>query len=226
MKVCVFDAYGTLFDVAAAARDYASTLPDSDPLTREWTALAETWRVKQLEYTWLRAASDQHSDFWSVTKDALDFALEAHRVPAEAHQDGLLQLYRRLGPYPEAGAALRRLREAGTPCAILSNGEPGMLAAAVENAGFSDMLAAVISVEEVGAFKPSPKVYALATERFRCDRGDVLFFSSNGWDVCSAAAYGFRTIWVNRRQAPVDRLGARPDHIVGDLSQAVEVALS
>lgn len=224
IKACVFDAYGTLFDVAAAARDYAGALPTTDPLAKSWTALAETWRLKQLEYTWLRAVDGRHRAFWAVTEDALDYALEAHDIDAAAHRDGLLKLYRTLGAYPEAGETLRALRAQGFACAILSNGDPAMLADAVNGAGFADALDDVLSVESVGVFKPSAKVYALATERFSCARDEILFFSSNGWDVCSAAAYGFRTVWVNRRGAPLDRLGAAPDQIVADLSGATEIA--
>ena len=225
MKVCVFDAYGTVFDVGSAARDYAATLPESDPLSSAWAMLAETWRVKQLEYTWLRAAAGRHRDFWAVTGDALDFALETHGVSAEAHRGALMTLYRTLGAYPEAGAALGRLKDAGRACAILSNGEPGMLTAAVEKAGFTTLFDAVLSAEDAGVYKPSPQVYALATAHFGRAPGEVLFFSANGWDVCSAAAYGFRTIWVNRRGAAVDRLDARPDHIVSDLTEAAAIAL-
>ena len=224
IKACVFDAYGTLFDVAAAARDYAAGLPSEDPLKARWTDLSETWRAKQLEYSWLRAADGRHRDFWSLTEDALDYAMEAHAIDPGAHRGGLLALYRALGAYAEAGEALGALKSEGFACAILSNGEPGMLAAAVENAGFGPLLDAVLSAEEAGVFKPSGRVYDLATARFRCAPREILFFSSNGWDVCSAAAYGFRAVWVNRRGAPLDRLGATPDRIVSDLSGASALA--
>ncbi|MEL6978692.1 MAG: haloacid dehalogenase type II [Pseudomonadota bacterium] len=219
IKACVFDAYGTLFDVAAAARSYAQGLPAEDPLQERWSALAESWRVKQLEYSWLRAADGRYRDFWALTGDALDYALEAHAIDAaaEAPREALLALYHRLGAFPEAGAALSALKRAGAATAILSNGTPDMLSAAVAAAGFEDRLDAVLSADAVKAFKPDPKVYALATAEFGCEPEEILFFSANGWDVCSAAAYGFRGVWVNRRGAPTDRLGVALECVIKDL---------
>lgn len=219
-KACVFDAYGTLFDVAAAARDYAEALPPGDALRTVWPALAETWRLKQLEYCWLRSIDGRYRTFWTLTGDALDHALEAHGVDAARHRAGLLALYRTLRPYPEVRAALEAIRSHGAPLAILSNGDAEMLSDAVAAAGFSDLFSAVLSVEEVRVFKPHPSVYALAASRFDCAPSEILFFSANGWDVCSAAAYGFTTIWVNRRGAPLDRLGAAPTAMIDTLAQA------
>jgi 2-haloacid dehalogenase len=223
---CVFDAYGTLFDVAAAARDLAARRPDDAAFAAAWPALAETWRSKQLEYTWLRAITGSHRDFETVTADALDFALDAHELDPAALAAPLMALYRELGAYPEVRSALEALKADGRALAILSNGSPAMLDAAVAAAGLGELLPAenLLSVESVGVFKPHDSVYALATTRFDCAREAILFVSSNGWDVCSAAAYGFRTAWVNRRSAPVDRLDATPDRIVPTLSDLAAVA--
>ncbi|SET61545.1 haloacid dehalogenase type II [Oceanicella actignis] len=215
--VCVFDAYGTLFDVAAAARNLAAQ-PGKESFARIWPRLSEIWRAKQLQYTWLRAAAGVHADFWTVTAQALDYAIEAVGPEAAPEREALLALYRRLDAYPEAPAALRALRAAGLRTAILSNGTPDMLADAVESAGMADLLDATLSVESVGVFKPAPAAYALVERHFGVPAGQVLFLSSNGWDAAGAAGYGFRAAWVNRAGDPVERLPWRPAAILRDLS--------
>lgn len=222
-SVCVFDAYGTLFDVAGAAR-MAAADGAHPALGADWPALAEDWRRKQLEYSWLRAILGAHADFWQVTADALDWALEARGLADPALRERLLGLYRELPAYPEVQGALDGLKARGIPAAILSNGSPGMLADAVRSAGLAHRLDTVLSVEAAGVFKPAARVYALVTERYACAAGDVLFVSSNGWDVAGAAAFGFRTLWVNRRGQPVDRLPGRPDRVVPDLTSLPELA--
>ncbi len=226
IRACVFDAYGTLFDVAAAARSLAARRPDDAAFASNWQALAETWRRKQLEYTWLRAVAGSHRDFEKVTADSLDFALEAHGLDAATLHPPLMALYRELGAYPEVRDALTTLKADGRALSILSNGSPSMLEAAVGAAGLGDLLPNenLLSVESVGVFKPHDSVYALATQRFDCAREEILFVSSNGWDACSAAAFGFRTAWVNRRGEPVDRLDANPDRIVPTLGDLAAVA--
>ncbi|EPX85802.1 haloacid dehalogenase type II [Salipiger mucosus] len=220
---CVFDAYGTLFDVAASARQAADE-PGQEALARTWQPLAADWRTKQLEYTWLRAVTGDHADFWQVTQDGLDWAMERHGLSAPELRARLLALYRELAAYPEVPKMLRALKAAGHPCAILSNGSPGMLADAVASAGVGDLLDAVLSVEDVGVFKPARVVYDMVGARFGTAPGDVLFVSSNGWDVCCGAAYGFRTAWVNRSGLPLDRLPGRPDHVIPDLTAIPEIA--
>lgn len=217
VKACVFDAYGTLFDVAAAARACAAE-PGREAFAAVWTALAETWRQKQLQYTWLRALTGDHTDFWTVTKEALDFAMEAHDLDDAGLRERLLQLYFELGAYPEVPAMLRALKDQGRATAILSNGEPKMLAAAAGAAGVSELLDDILTVESVGVFKPHPKVYQLVPDRFACAPEEVVFVSSNGWDAAGAAGFGFHAVWVNRRGEPVDRLPGRPAEIVTDLS--------
>lgn len=217
ISTCIFDAYGTLFDVASAARAAAAE-PGQEALVALWPKLAEDWRRKQLEYSWLRAVMDRHADFWTVTADALDWALEAAGLDDAVLRDRLLALYRELAAYPEVPAVLAALKGGGLATAILSNGSPVMLAAAVRSAGIGALLDDVLSVESVGVFKPHARVYGLVAERFGCARHEVLFVSSNGWDAAAASAYGFRTAWVNRANQPVDRLPARPHHVLADLT--------
>lgn len=212
IKVCVFDAYGTLFDFASAAEGCRDVLGDR---TARLTAL---WRDKQVQYTWLRAAQGRHADFWRVTRDALDFTMEALGLDDPALAERLMSLYRTLKPFPEVPAMLRRLKDHGVPAAILSNGTPDMLADVVAASGIADLLDAVISVESVGVFKPHPSVYALVTDRFGVTPDEVAFQSSNGWDIHAASAFGFRTVWCNRTGQPRERLPGRIDHEVTSLA--------
>jgi 2-haloacid dehalogenase len=216
-RAVIFDAYGTLFDVAGAARAAAAG-PDGADLAAIWPRLAEDWRRKQLEYTWLRSLMRDHADFRRVTADALHWALDAQNLD-DSHHARLMALYDRLPAYPEAAAALTALRAKGVRTAILSNGTPAMLEAATVSAGLSDLLDAVISVEEAGVYKPDPRTYALVQARLGVAPAEVLFVSSNGWDIAGAAAFGFATVWVNRANLPTDRLGAAPGRIVADLSE-------
>jgi 2-haloacid dehalogenase len=226
ITTCVFDAYGTLFDVAAAARQAAAE-PGQERLAALWPRLAEDWRRKQLEYTWLRAVMGTHADFRQVTADGLDWALEAAGLGDDpALRARLLALYDELQAYPEVPAMLTALKAAGFATAILSNGEPGMLDSAVGSAGIGGVLDAVLSVESVGVFKPHRSVYDLVGGRFGCAPAQVLFVSSNGWDAAAAAHYGFATAWVNRSGAPMDRLPARPDHVLADLTSIPGLAKS
>ncbi|MGC1429994.1 MAG: haloacid dehalogenase type II [Albidovulum sp.] len=217
ITTCIFDAYGTLFDVAAAAR-VAAAEPGQERLAAIWPKLAEDWRRKQLEYSWLRAVMDRHCDFWQVTQDGLDWALEAAGLNDPELRARLLALYWELAAYPEVPAMLAALKTRGLATAILSNGSPDMLAGAVRSAGIGDLLDDLLSVESIGIFKPDARVYQLVGERFGCRPDQVLFASSNGWDAAAAAAFGFRTVWVNRMGAPVDRLPGTPHHIAADLS--------
>ena len=224
ITTCIFDAYGTLFDVAAAARSAASE-PGRETFARHWPAIAEKWRLKQLQYTWLRAVMGDHVGFWQVTQDGLDWALEAEGLAGDTElRDRLLQLYWELAAYPEVPAMLKALKEAGKQTAILSNGAPDMLDGAVKSAGIGALLDDVLSVESVGIFKPARVVYDLVGQRFGCAPEEVLFVSSNGWDACAAAGYGFNTVWVNRAGDPVDRLPAAPDRQLTDLSGIPKLA--
>jgi 2-haloacid dehalogenase len=217
VTTCIFDAYGTLFDVAAAAR-IAAREPGRAAFAAKWPQIAADWRAKQLQYTWLRAASDTHCDFWRITQDGLDYALEAAGMADPELRERLLALYWELSAFPEVPAMLKALKAAGLKTGILSNGTPRMLSGAVESAGIGDMLDAVLSVEALGVFKPHPSVYRMVDGRFAVRPRQVLFVSSNGWDACYGAHHGFQTVWVNRAGAPMDRLPAKPQHIMDDLS--------
>lgn len=224
ITTCIFDAYGTLFDVAAAAREAAAE-PGREKLAETWPKLAEHWRLKQLQYSWLRAVMGQYTDFWQVTEDGLDWALEAAGLSDDADlRERLLALYWELSAFPEVPKMLQQLRQDGRTAAILSNGSPDMLAGAVRSAGLGDLLADSLSVESVGNFKPDPRVYDLVGQRFGCAPSQVLFVSSNGWDAAAASGYGFTTAWVNRAGDPVDRLPSRPHHILTDLTGIPELA--
>ncbi len=223
VTTCIFDAYGTLFDVTAAAR-LAAAEPGRENLAAIWPKLAEDWRRKQLEYTWLRAVMGRHTDFWTLTQDGLDWALEAAGLSDPDLRERLLALYRELQAYPEVPAMLADLKDRGLATAILSNGSPDMLAGAVASAGIGEFLDDTLSVESVGVFKPDARVYRLVTARFGCPPDDVLFVSSNGWDAAAASGFGFRTAWVNRAGQPMDRLPARPHHVLSDLSPIPEIA--
>jgi len=224
VKLCVFDAYGTLFDVAAAARE-AATEPGNEMIADIWPALAETWRQKQLTYSWLRTAAGIHTDFWAVTGQALDYALEAHGVSEARLRERLMQLYWELTAFPEVPDTLRALRAAGFGTSVLSNASPDMLRAAITSAGLGGLLDAALSAEAVGVFKPDPRVYGLVEASFGVPRREVLFVSSNGWDAWAATAYGFRTVWVNRKGEPVDRLTTPPDAIRRDLSELSDLVV-
>lgn len=224
ITTCVFDAYGTLFDVSSAARQAAQE--DRFPqLADRWAEVANHWRLKQLQYTWLRAVVDAHTDFWEVTQNGLDWALEATGLDGDpVLRQRLLDLYWELQAYPEVPAMLRALKDAGLQTAILSNGSPAMLDGAVQSAGIGDVLDDVLSVETVGIFKPAASVYKLVENRFDCSKSEVLFVSSNGWDAGCATGYGFNTAWVNRAGEPVDRLPWTPADILTDLTTIPDLA--
>ncbi|MEX1234074.1 MAG: haloacid dehalogenase type II [Roseovarius sp.] len=217
ITTCIFDAYGTLLDVASAARTAAAE-PGNDRLAECWPAIAQSWRQKQLNYTWLRTVMDDHADFWTLTGDALDWALEAEGIEDAALRDRLMGLYRELDAFPEVAPMLRQLKDAGLNTAILSNGTPDMLEAATISAGIRSDLDDILSVEMVGIFKPARAVYDMVGRRFACAPDEVLFVSSNGWDAAAAAAYGFQVAWANRAGEPVERLPGKPAHVLSDLT--------
>ena len=207
----VFDAYGTLFDVhAAIGRHRAAAGPDAD-------RFSEIWRSKQLEYTWTLTLAGRYVDFWTLTEHALDFAFARFPSVDRALRPELLDAYWTLDAFADARAGLRGLKARGLSTAILSNGSPKMLTAAVDAAGIGGDLDAVLSVDAIRRYKPRPEVYALVTERFGIAPADVVFVSSNRWDVMGAASFGFRTAWINRANAP-EEYGPAPDAVLGDLN--------
>jgi 2-haloacid dehalogenase len=213
-RAFLFDAYGTLFDVHSVVE--AGRTLTSDP-----QALSSLWRQKQLEYTWLRSLMDRYVDFWTVTQSSLSFALRRLGLqPGPAQAEGLLDAYLTLAPFPEVKVALAALAPA--PLGILSNGSPMMLDAAVRSAGLEGAFQHVLSVDAVGVYKPSPRVYELGTRAFGLSAREILFVSSNAWDVTGAAAFGYRTCWCNRLGAPMDELDLTPDMEVERLDQIPE----
>jgi 2-haloacid dehalogenase len=209
VQACVFDAYGTLFDFASAAR---KVLGDD-------TSFITLWRDKQLQYTWLRAAQERHADFWQVTGDALDFSLETIIGLKKSDRDRLMSLFLTLDPFPEVPNVLRKLKTAGMRTAILSNGSPAMLDAAVKAAKLEPLLDAVLSVEEVGVYKPHPKVYQLAVDRLAVPASAICYQSSNAWDAYAASAFGMQVVWCNRYGQRRERLPGSPDREIGSLTQ-------
>lgn len=224
ITTCIFDAYGTLFDVAAAARRAASE-PGREAFAKVWVKVATDWRLKQLQYTWLRAIMDAHTDFWEVTQNGLDYALEASDLSVDKElRERLLALYWELAAYEEVPQMLMDLKTAGLQTGILSNGSPDMLNGAVKSAGLTEVLDDVLSVEDVGIFKPDPRIYQMVCDRFDCTPDEVLFVSSNGWDASGATKFGFQTVWVNRAGEPVDRLPWVPKNILKTLHSIPDLA--
>jgi len=213
VQACVFDAYGTLFDFASAARGCRDVLGEAiDRLTA-------LWRDKQLQYTWLRAVQGRHADFWQVTFDALDFTLETLALEKPGLRDRLMNLYLTLEPFPEVPDVLERLKRSGLRTAILSNGSPQMLDAVVRASARGAHIDAVLSVEAVGVYKPHPKVYQLAVDRLGIPAAGIAFQSSNAWDAYAASAFGMRVVWCNRYGQRPERLPGKPDRIVQSLAE-------
>ena len=213
IRACVFDAYGTLFDYASAAARCRDVL--GDKLDR----LNTLWREKQLQYTWLRALQEKHASFWQVTSDALDFALETLGIGDVELRGRLMNLYLTLETFPEVPQMLERLKVAGLKTAILSNGSPDMLEAAVRNARIGALLDAVLSVETVGVYKPHPKVYQLAVDRLGIEPHAISFQSSNARDAYAASAFGMRVVWCNRYAQRPERLPGKPDREITSLAE-------
>ena len=212
IRACVFDAYGTLLDFGSAAHSCADVLGDKgEPLTR-------LWRDKQLQYTWLRAAQGLHADFWQVTGEALDFALETLDLRDAALRQRLMALYLELEPFPEARGVVASLKRAGMQTAILSNGSPAMLHGAVKAADLTSLFDAIISIEEAGVFKPSPRTYRLALHHLNMEAGAICYVTANGWDAYAASAFGMRVIWCNRYGQKSERLPGNPDRVVNSLT--------
>jgi 2-haloacid dehalogenase len=219
VSVYVFDAYGTLFDVhAAIARHRAEAGPDADHFS-------ELWRTKQLEYTWTMTLARDYADFWTLTERALDYCFARIGSVDRGLRGKLLEAYLSLDAFANARATLRQLKDRGLRLAILSNGAPRMLDAAVSGSGLGEMLDSVLSVDAVRMYKPRPEVYALVTDGFRVAPQDVVFVSSNRWDVMGAAAFGFHTIWVNRARMPDEYADRPPNRVVHELAALPSLAI-
>lgn len=212
IDACVFDAYGTLLDVASAVRAKSARIGD------DWQSLAALWRTKQLEYTWLRSLMGAYIDFRHVTGDALDFAMESYGLSDATLREELMELYDRLEAYPEVPGMLRNLKQAGITTAILSNGTQDMIAKASDAAGITADIDHVLTVEPLSIYKPDHRVYQLAVDALGTEASRILFFSSNAWDVSGASHFGFRVMWVNRFGHVAERLPAGPERVLDDLS--------
>lgn len=217
ITTCVFDAYGTLFDVNAACRELSKEVGD------KWNELSNLWRLRQLEYTWLRNSMKEYIDFWKITSDALDYAMETLNIKNIKLRNELLSLYLKLEAYPEVKSVLGNIKYMGLKTAILSNGNKKMLESAVSNAKIQNLMDEILSVDDCKVFKPSSKVYELVESKMGVKKENVLFFSSNAWDMHAASNYGFKTIWVNRFQGKLEKLPGKPDQIINSLEQIEKI---
>jgi 2-haloacid dehalogenase len=217
MTLYVFDAYGTLFDVHAAAER------QKDAIGPKWKELSQIWRAKHLEYTWVYSLSGRQAMFWMLAQRSLDYAIAqvGGGISGDARAR-LLASYRTMATYPEVADVLTALKERGNRLVILSNGDADMLTDAVRGAKLDGMFEAVISVVSAGIFKPSPKVYQLIVSRFGGAPAEVSFQSSNRWDIAGAKAYGFRCVWINRTGAPDEYPDLPPDRTVRDLGALLD----
>jgi 2-haloacid dehalogenase len=214
IQAVVCDAYGTLFNVATPVEKLAGEIGDKAP------DLGPLWRRKQLEYTWLRSLMGVHADFWHVTRDALDYALKALAIDETGLADELMTLYLKLDPYPDTLEGLSAVKKRGKRTAILSNGSPSMLDSIVRHAGIEKLIDQVISVEEVGIYKPSRRVYRLAMQKFTLqDAPSVCFVSANTWDAQAAAQFGFQVVRIARTPTIDDRLPGKPARVIESLTE-------
>ena len=218
MAIFVFDAYGTLFNVhAAIARFRAESGPEAD-------RMSETWRIKQLEYSWTLTLAGRYTDFWTLTERALDYSLTRFPSVDKALRPKLLEAYFQLDAFPDAKAALRALKAKGHKTGILSNGSPNMLKGAVDAAGVGGDLDGVLSVDALKMFKPRPEVYGLVTGHYKCTPADVTFVSSNRWDVMAGVSVGFRALWINRGRMPDEYFDFPPRQELSDLNELLTLA--
>jgi 2-haloacid dehalogenase len=213
VHACVFDAYGTIFDFASAAARCAA-VPD-----QQRAALTSIWREKQLQYTWLRTMQGRYVDFWQVTGDALDFAMDSLDLDDGALRERLMNLYRTPDAFPEVPEVLRSLRQSGLVTAILSNGSPAMLESAIAGAGLAELIDDVLSADAVGVFKTHPKVYQYALDQLGVPALAVSCLSSNAWDAHGAADFGMQTVWCNRYGQRRERLPGSPAHEIRTLAE-------
>ena len=217
VKAIIFDAYGTLFDVYSISALAHRLFPGKG------NALAELWRDKQIQYSQLRTLCSTYKPFWEITQDALVFACRKLGLELDLEaQNTMMGQYAKLQAFPENLAALRQLKDAGMKMAILSNGNPEMLAAAVQNAGMEGLFSHVLSADAVRKFKTAPEAYQLGTDMLGMAARDILFVSSNGWDALGATWYGFTTLWVNRAGAPMEQLGVQPTRVGQSLRDVLD----
>ncbi len=218
VQACVFDAYGTLFDVASPVMKLSSSIGDKAQ------DVAKLWRAKQLEYTWVRSLIGVHADFWHVTREALDFTLESFAITEAGLADELMTGMLKLDVYADVTPALQGLRAKGKRLAILSNGSPSMLDSALRHAGLDKIFEHVLSVEEVGIYKPSRRVYRLAMQKLHiADAPSVCFVSANGWDAHAAGQFGFQAVRLIRGDGVAERLPGKIAASVENLGRVTEL---
>jgi len=212
IKAIIFDAYGTLFDVNSAAEKCKSKIGD------KWESFANYWRKTQLEYTWLRSLMGRHKDFWQITEDSLDKSMKAFKINIEMKSE-LLDLYKKLLPYPEVKETLEKLKEKKYKLAILSNGTPALLNELVESNNLKNLFDDIFSIEEVKIYKPSLKVYDIPIKKYNIQKEEVAFLSANTWDVSGGGNYGFSSVWVNRNNSIFDNLDYKPSIEIKNLKE-------
>ena len=216
IKVCAFDAYGTCFDVNSAAKNLEKKIGN------DWMGFSTTWRTVQLEYTWLRSLMKKHADFWKVTEQSLDYAMEVHKIN-HSLKDELLSLYKKLSPYPELKECLSKLREKNIKVCILSNGTPSLLDGLTTHAEVKNLFDDIISIEEAGIYKPDPRVYELVTNRYQCKPNNVCFMSSNTWDVTGGGVFGYQAVWVDRFNKVFDKMDFQPKFKIKNLLELIDM---
>jgi|TARA_B100000678_G_scaffold217873_1_gene185237 2-haloacid dehalogenase len=216
VKAIIFDAYGTLFDVNSAAKKCKDKIGD------KWEGFANYWRTTQLEYTWLRSLMDRHKDFWQVTEDSLDKSMKAFKIDSSMRGE-LLDLYKILSTFPEVKEVLNNLKEKNYKLAILSNGTPSLLNELVKSNNLDSIFDDIFSIEEVGIYKPSSKVYDIPIKKFKIQKDEVVFLSANTWDVSGGGNYGYNSVWVNRNNNIFDSLDYIPQNQVKNLGELLDL---
>ena len=216
IKAIIFDAYGTLFDVNSAAEKCKNKIGD------KWEDFANHWRTTQLEYTWLRSLMNRHKDFWQVTEDSLKKSMEAYKIETSMRND-LLNLYKVLSPFEEVLETLKSLKEKKYKLAILSNGTPELLNELVKTNNLESFFDDIFSIEEVGVYKPDTKVYDIPIKKYGIKKNEVIFLSSNTWDVSGGGNYGYQSIWVNRNKNIFDYLDYKPKNQINSLKGLLDI---
>ena len=216
IKVIIFDAYGTLFDVNSAAEKCKEKIGD------KWESFANYWRTTQLEYTWLRSLMKRHKDFWQVTEDSLDKSLLAFKIDPNMRSE-LLNLYKILNTFPEVKEVLKNLKEKKYKISILSNGTPDLLDGLVKSNNLEKMFDDIFSIEKVGIYKPDEKVYKMPIDKYKVTKNEIAFLSANTWDVSGAGNFGFNSIWVNRNKNIFDKLDYIPHNEVNNLKEILKL---
>ena len=216
VKAIIFDAYGTLFDVNSAAEKCKDKIGD------KWEGFANFWRTTQLEYTWLRSLMDRHKDFWQITEDSLDKSIKVFNIDPSMRNE-LLNLYKILSPYKEVPETLKTLKEKKFKLAILSNGTPSLLDELVKSNHLDNLFDDIFSIEQVGVYKPSSRVYDMPIKKYNINKSEVAFLSANTWDVSGGGNYGYQSIWVNRNNTIFDNLDFEPKYQITDLNKLIQL---